>query len=337
MTKKTLYLHVGMGKTGTSALQVAFVRNRKQLAAHGIAYPEHPSDVSARRGEVVSGNAMSLVKYLDPRTFADVERREAFLAEFKRAIHNAPEPRVLFSSEFLYSANHDRFGSFCRDLMAEGIKVEPVVYVRDIAGHALSLYSQVVKRSLFRGTFMDFISPGEGIRYTPNLRGRLRRMLKLVGRERLHVMHYDSDREHLMESFMRNVFGVEGLDEYDLTHGQVNRSLTDHEIELMRYLNGRLHDTSGAGVVNQVLIRRPPLKERKPSITEEQLSLLEKRFLPDVGWVNETFFESALLTVQGDTPVTDTHRTAAPISDEEKFLLDCLSDLANGGPEIGVA
>ncbi|WP_129788054.1 hypothetical protein [Promicromonospora panici] len=337
MTRKTLYLHVGMGKTGTSALQVAFVRNRKQLAAHGIAYPEHPSDVSARRGEVVSGNAMGLVRYLDPRTRADIERKERFLAGLERAIYNAPQPRVLFSSEFLYSANHERFGSFCRDLLDKGIGVEVVVYVRDIAGHALSLYSQVVKRSLFTGAFMDFITPGKGIRYAPSIRGRLHRMLTLVGRERLHVMHYDSDRDHLMESFMRNVFGIEGIDEYDLTHGQVNRSLTDHEIELMRYMNGRLRDTSGAGVVNQVIIRRPPLKERKPSMTEEQLSLLEKRFLPDVEWVNETFFESDLLTVQGDTPVTDSHRTVAPISAEEKFLLDCLSDLANGGPEIGVA
>jgi hypothetical protein len=329
MTKKTLCLHVGMGKTGTSALQVAFVRNRKQLAANGILYPEHSSDTAALRGEVVSGNAMKLVKYLDPRIPADIERQETFLAEFTRTIHNAPEPRVLFSSEFLYSANPDRFGSFCRHLMDEGIKVEVAVYVRDIAGHALSLYSQVVKRSLFPGTFMDFITPGEGIRYTPNLRGRIRRMLTLVGEESMHVMHYDSDRDQLMESFMRNVFGIEELDEYDLTHGQVNRSLTDHEIELMRYMNGRLRDTSGAGVVSQVLISRPPLKDGKLSMTEEHLSLLEEQFIPDVEWVNETFFESDLLTVRGDTPVTDSHRAVAPISDEEKFLLDCLSDLAN--------
>ncbi|HNQ42503.1 MAG TPA: hypothetical protein PKL22_10430, partial [Saprospiraceae bacterium] len=38
--KKTLILHVGMGKTGTTALQNFFWRNRDVLAHHDIAYPE---------------------------------------------------------------------------------------------------------------------------------------------------------------------------------------------------------------------------------------------------------------------------------------------------------
>lgn len=329
MTNKTLYLHVGMGKTGSSALQVAFVRNRKQLAAHGIAYPEDSSDINALRGEVISGNAMKLVKYLDPRTPADIEHQKTFLADFKRTIHDATESRVLFSSEFLYSANPDRFEEFCRALGDDGVKVKVVVYVRDVAGHALSMYSQVVKRSLFTGTFMDFITPGEGIRYRPNLRGRLRRLTTLLGAESVQTMHYDSDRHRLMETFMRNVFGIDDLSGYDLAHGQINRSLTDHEIELMRYINTRLHDTVRAGVVNRVLISRPPLRTGKQGITNEHLSLLRRRFLPDVEWVNEAFFEPDLLSVQGSIAATDLHHAVAQISDEEKFLLDCLSDLAN--------
>ena len=38
-TKKTLYLHIGMGKTGTTALQVFFSGNRKAMEKQGIAYP----------------------------------------------------------------------------------------------------------------------------------------------------------------------------------------------------------------------------------------------------------------------------------------------------------
>ena len=38
--KKKLYLHIGMGKTGTTALQHFFWDNRDILAAKGICYPK---------------------------------------------------------------------------------------------------------------------------------------------------------------------------------------------------------------------------------------------------------------------------------------------------------
>src|SRR5690554_3774829 len=39
--KKTLYLHIGLGKTGTTALQEFFWANRSQLAKRGIDYPDY--------------------------------------------------------------------------------------------------------------------------------------------------------------------------------------------------------------------------------------------------------------------------------------------------------
>ena len=39
---KTVFLHVGAGKTGTSAIQTWLARNLRRLEEHGIAYPEPP-------------------------------------------------------------------------------------------------------------------------------------------------------------------------------------------------------------------------------------------------------------------------------------------------------
>ena len=38
--KKTLYLHIGMHKTGTTALQTFFSLNERTLATRGVCYPE---------------------------------------------------------------------------------------------------------------------------------------------------------------------------------------------------------------------------------------------------------------------------------------------------------
>lgn len=63
---RILHLHVGAGKTGTSALQAAFVRNRDWLAGHGIDYPPSPWDEAAANHKITSGNGMGLAKFLNP-------------------------------------------------------------------------------------------------------------------------------------------------------------------------------------------------------------------------------------------------------------------------------
>ncbi len=45
--KKKLYLHIGMGKTGTTALQNFFWENRKALASHDICYPKRGTMANA--------------------------------------------------------------------------------------------------------------------------------------------------------------------------------------------------------------------------------------------------------------------------------------------------
>ena len=109
---RRLLLHVGMGKTGSSALQVALVRHRDLLARHGVTYPPAPSDAAAARDGVVSGNALPLVRYLvtskSPRRVAP----DALMHEALATVRGNPdEPTLLFSSEFLHQASPDRLAT----------------------------------------------------------------------------------------------------------------------------------------------------------------------------------------------------------------------------------
>ncbi len=55
-TAKPVILHVGHGKTGSSALQSSLVLSSEALAKAGIFYPPSLSDARAMKGEVSSGN-----------------------------------------------------------------------------------------------------------------------------------------------------------------------------------------------------------------------------------------------------------------------------------------
>jgi len=51
-----LYLHIGHGKTGSSALQSFLALNSNLLENYRIEYPEHASFENAINGKISSGN-----------------------------------------------------------------------------------------------------------------------------------------------------------------------------------------------------------------------------------------------------------------------------------------
>ena len=88
---RTLYLHIGHGKTGSSYIQSSLVLSRDALAAQGIAYPPYKTDAAAAAGGMSSGNGKPLFQALESGW------RAALLAWRLARI----EGNVLLSSELL--------------------------------------------------------------------------------------------------------------------------------------------------------------------------------------------------------------------------------------------
>lgn len=321
-----LVLHMGMGKTGSSALQVAFVQNRDQLAAVRVHYPVAGSDAVAARGGVVSGNGLEILEHLAPRKGDPAEAVRA-LERVRNDVAGAHSGTVLYSSEFLYHAQPARLAEM-RDVMsAQGATVQAVVYVRDIAGHALSSYSQVVKRALYTEPLAHFLDPDEGS-YRINLRPRLQQLRSTLGAENVTILHYDSQRADLFAGFMRCVFGVTDLTGFTPAFDRVNRSLTRQEVEWMRYMNRGLQNKRQARRVSDSMISRPPSDDSALSMTPQEVELLRGRYSEEVAWVNETFLDDAPLTVEGGVLIAED----APVGIEHdvttRWLMDCMVEMA---------
>jgi hypothetical protein len=322
-----LVLHMGMGKTGSSALQVAFVQNREQLAARGVHYPVAGSDHIAARGGVVSGNGMEILDHVAPRK-NDPDEATRVLEMVRKEVAGADGGAVLYSSEFLYQYRPTRLAEMRDVISGEGATVQAVVYVRDVAGHALSSYSQVVKRSLYTESFAHFLEIGEGT-YALNLRPRLNRLRSTLGAENVKVLHYDGEAAALFAGFMRRVFGVTDLAGFTSALDRVNRSLTRREVEWMRYMNRQLKNKVHARRMSDALISRPPADSSALSMTPQEVELLRQRYGEEVAWVNDTFLDGSPFSVEGGVLVADDAATEIEHDVTTRWLLDCLADFVN--------
>jgi hypothetical protein len=184
-TRRRLYVHIGMQKTGTSYLQGAMLRNRAVLADQGLDL------VPPTKRETFELMLLVRDRYkpgLDPASVPES------LEKFSAALRRAPGPRALISQESLAAAGpHQirRLLDACGDR-----EVQVIVTVRDLARQLPSSWQQLIK-SGGTATYLRFVRQArareqEGSDLRPwthlNVLGVLARWSEAVGPERIHVV-----------------------------------------------------------------------------------------------------------------------------------------------------
>lgn len=135
---RTLFLHVGHMKTGTTYLQSCFIENRNVLRAQDILYPHGGRDEDEIDLDVMTpvGNARHLLK--SPRT----------LLQGLRDVKPAVSGNLLFSSELLFNQiwNRGDLSYIPRTAKQAGFdRVKLLLFVRDPLPLAISIWQQRVK------------------------------------------------------------------------------------------------------------------------------------------------------------------------------------------------
>jgi hypothetical protein len=134
---KNLYLHIGLGKTGSSALQSWLSLNSSTLLQQGYSYADLVPE--AKLGKVSSGNGYVLFVALRKGDYAEAERlitESYFVSGCERAI---------ISCELLQNLALARL-RVLQDIFARhDIQVTVIAYVRSFYEHLYSTYAQHVK------------------------------------------------------------------------------------------------------------------------------------------------------------------------------------------------
>src|SRR5688572_2675069 len=113
---RRLFLHVGTGKTGSSALQYAFSVASADLAHHGIRYPESADMRSKVLNRVpTAGNARSVRQALKHGPGRALDEMRSLIGD---------SGDVLLSNESLYEASPDYLAAVADLLAGLGVQAK---------------------------------------------------------------------------------------------------------------------------------------------------------------------------------------------------------------------
>jgi hypothetical protein len=286
-----VYLHIGAGKTGTSAIQVALAQHREALAAAGVLYPvsAHGSDRRAARGEISSGNAIPLGRFTNPGAAPEGFDAEGVLSWVQGCVAEAAGRDLLFSSESMQFTRPDRAARLVETFRAAGYEPVVIFYVRHLLDAAVAEYQQFQKLGLplLRGG-QRVGSLGEFLRqYRCRYLQSLEPFAALLPREALRVRLYEAEREALIPNFFAIVSDV--VPPAAAREKVVNRSLAPEELPVFERLGALPDGPRLCRLLTDTLLNAPPLSRTPVCVPEAEFAAFEALNLPILERINAEF------------------------------------------------
>lgn len=270
-------LHIGLMKTGTTALQHAASAHRADLAEHGVCYPgqgvNHLYPVCALMGRRLGWSASGA---------AAPDLR--WWRELMDEVRAAGDGRVLISHEFASECDDEQAARFVDEL---GPSTYVVITLRGFATLLGSSWQQYVKagrRKAFHPWLREVLAePPRSSNLARAFYRRhdqaaiVRRWLDVVGPERLIVVVADREQPSLLPDAFSDLLGLPRGFLRDAGDVGENRSLSWPEAELLRQVNARVHEARIGWRPYEVLIRdgliARTLRTRRPSARESPMLL----------------------------------------------------------------
>ncbi|SEO29677.1 Sulfotransferase family protein [Gemmobacter aquatilis] len=274
MNKKTVILHIGLPKTGTTSLQQVLHFNSAQLKSRGIHYLENGTqyfDDFGHHAIAVSGMGIAgarVTPHLDLNALRQVWHQA--LDE----IRYSPHEKVFLSSE-LFSmeySNENSIRSILQALTDNGqVDIKVVVVLRDVADFVNSVYMQRVRDGA-PDTIEEFIPQ---IRHLLDWKTLVERWAAVAGKGNVVCLKFeDLAASNLVSRFCEIVFGItERLAEPE--HFLKNPSLPDAAINLIHKVNrSEISPAAKIGLANHLskFFADHPLREPKTSFLSPEQS-----------------------------------------------------------------
>lgn len=156
MTSRPLYLHIGVGKSGTSAFQRYLWRAADALPAEGVGLPfvgrsEHVRNVLVPLGY---RSALGFVEPLDVQALHPVVDR----------IRQTPGDRLMMSVEDLAEADPQRVDALTEVLRSADVDLHVIVTTRSLVKQIPSEWQQFLKhrRTIDYPSFLEEVRTGDG-------------------------------------------------------------------------------------------------------------------------------------------------------------------------------
>lgn len=236
--KKTLYVHIGTTKTGTTAIQSFCIDNQEVLNQKGYCYPLFPysyKDVSERR------NAHFLIAEASDKNSGRFREGMDRIRELFDKYQN-----IILSDEGIWSSVYEQRINMWRALKAEakeaGFKVKVIVYLRRQDTYLISGWNQMVKSGIGNGADKPWDEYVKDLVYINkmNYATHLKKIAAFWGEKNIIVRRFEPKRfknGSVYADFLDAV-GLQLTDEYRIEQSERNTRLSGNTHEIQRVLNG---------------------------------------------------------------------------------------------------
>jgi hypothetical protein len=314
MNSKNIILHIGCGKTGSSALQNWLHRISTALFENEINYPIS-SLISNNPYEITSGNGVPFYHAL----------KKGEGNNYLKKIVAKSTKNILLSSEIFQEFSEDDLKSINKISSDLGFGVKIIVYVRDVYDMVYSSYLQLVKRHSCTATFNEWAI---SLKYE-----NVQQFSVLEKYERhfsdVEVIHYDSYTELGLDKPFCKAIGVELNSTLQMSKNKVNRSLTLLESTLVRLCNEKYtfitkEDSDGfSRKISDTLINRNPEASTEIYFNEDILNHLINISNSSVCLINKKYLNKTPMAIFN--PIGKNIVSELPtVSEAYKELIDVL-------------
>ena len=227
MTKPQFYLHIGHGKTGTSAIQSAFAIAQEDLLKNGIEYPIQNTDrEKASQFAITSGNW----NYNPKETLA----QELIRRSRERYNNNS----ILLSSESLFWRLDDLFEDGMQEL--KDLNLHILLAVREVEEMLSSEYQQRVKRHGEKRPFEQFLRSRHFISSHHKRASEIITLLK-QNKIKTTIINYSKHKNNIIELIFETLHAEEAYPRDTVNGVVVNRGLSHKELAIITLINALYH------------------------------------------------------------------------------------------------
>jgi len=301
-----LTIHIGMGKTGTTAIQNFFWDNRKPLKKHGILYPK-------------VGTMSNAHHLLSPHIPKFLQGQWNFLEpdQWCERLSRSDESRILISSELMAWTQPEQVATFCRRV-SKFFDLRIIIYLRRQDDIIMATYNQQIKAGVQKRD-IHHILDGQIKRF--NYVDKINPWAEAIGKDKILVRPYEKSQFHLGDirpDLLHHAYGVLWSDQFQRSELDPNPRLSVSAMEFKRLINILDHNADQTNPFNDALAgcARPDKGSAKDILSpEDRIKILEHSTEINstiareyMGRESGTLFEAALPNPEDpwkETPLSD--------------------------------
>lgn len=239
---KTLFLHIGIPKTGTSSIQKFCATNREAMKKNGYCYPQ---DIRTYPGIHPNRNAHFMMHVDKDSSDPEAASRQLFELGMNQ-IHDCFQSfdNVVLSDEGLWMSSGRQRSSLWDELKADaqahGYEVKIIVYLRRQDQFLSSRYNQRVKHSGLTQTWDKHVANApDSLADVLDYAAKLSKIEEVFGKDHIYVRRFDRS-SFFGGSIYADFFyclGLELTEDYQPLEADANLALKGNTFEIMRVVN----------------------------------------------------------------------------------------------------